>query len=428
MTKLVFILIFCVAVGLLPEAPLLAAPQPKELTNELVKLQDELIIEVNKAEELIYKRGALYENAEVIAYLNKAAEKYSSRLIPEEKIKLNIKIIRDPMVNAFAMPNGSVYVHTGALARLENEAQLAFLLAHEISHVVHKDSVYNVNSHHNKTVAYKIFDIVLSPAAVFFGLLGDLVQLGWGLLYVTSVTGYGRDIESRADADGIRWAAKEGYNPNESAGLIKIFLDEKERYQTGAEIYFLMNHPSNDQRLKALKEIIARECQDASKGEVKAEEFLLAMKQVKLYNATLNILMERFEHARDNIRWALEKFPDDPKAHYLNGEIYRLEAEDKKKLKDELNSKEWSKLNKDKKEGELEEAWRKSCEEEYNRAIALDPAYADPYKGKGLLYQDKNEKEKALEFLNKYLELSPAASDARYVKNLIKRINKGGAL
>jgi len=402
----------------------IVAKPPKELPQHLVKLQDDLIIEMEKAEELIYDRGAVYEKEDVILYINKIAQKISSNIDPDESANIEIKIIRDPMVNAFALPNGSIYLHTGALARLENEAQLAFLLAHEVSHVVNKDSVFGTHSYHKKTIVFKIVDIALAPTSIFFGILGDLAQMGFGLLHATTLTGYGRDIEARADKEGILHTGEQGYHSYEAANLIEIFLKEKEKYQIGPEIFFLMSHPSNLWRLKRLRKIVSKKYGEDAEGEIRQEEFLANMAEIKIYNATLNMKMDRLEHAADNIQWVLEKFPDDPEAHFVAGEIYRLKALDKKKLNYELNYKKWRELNKDRKKGELEQKWREEATGQYNLALKCEPDYANAYKGLGILHNDTGDWETALTYLNKYLVFNPGARDKRYINSLIKKIKK----
>ncbi|OGW76060.1 MAG: hypothetical protein A2Z72_01675 [Omnitrophica bacterium RBG_13_46_9] len=395
----------------------------KELSKQLVKLEGDLIIDCTKIDEIIYQRGAIYENEEITAYVNRIAKRVMDGVQIDDKTDIKIKIIRDPIVNAFALPNGSIYVHTGALARLENEAQLAFLLGHEISHVDKKDGVYHTHSTHKKTIAYKLVDIILAPTSVFFGILGDLTQFAFGILHVSTVTGYSRKIEARADTDSILWVTEKGYDPDEAQTLLEIFLKEKEKYQTGTEIYFLMNHPSNEWRLKNIKSAISKEYGDDVKGDVKEEEFLCKMTEVKLYNATLNMKMDRMEHAKDNIEWVLNKFPDNPHAHYLLGEVLRLEAEDKTKLKYELNQDKWKELEKKSKESSLEDGWYKEAMNEYEAALKCDPNYVDSYKGIGHLYYAKKDRENALTYFSRYLAICPDAKDKRYIESLIKRLN-----
>ena len=401
--------------------------QSKELSKYLKKLEEEVIEQTAGAEDTLYRSGAVYEieNAsQLMAYLNKVAAKIIPPDFNDDKVKIRIKIIRDPTVNAFALPNGTIYVHTGLLARLENEAQLAFVLGHEISHIVNKDGVYATQSFHNKTVSTKLFDIVLAPAAVFFGLLGDLVRSGFGLLYVTSVTGYSKEQEARADRESIKFAAMAGYHPQEAPKIIEIFMKEHEKYSGKEEVYFLMNHPSNQWRKKKMETLIAAEYPDDA-GMVKKELFFDKVVDIKIYNAGLNIKMDRLEHAMDDIRSVLDVLPDNPGAHFYSAEIYRIEAKDRMKLKYELSAKAWNAMNKNVDKDAQIDNWRKMALGEYNCALSKMPDYCEVYRGMGILYGDMNMKEEALQNLNKYLELNTDAKDKRYVAGLIKKIESG---
>lgn len=396
----------------------------KKFTKEHRRLEPEIIATSDDICKLIYERGMLYEEEQVLRYINGVAARIAEHSDFGSDVKIEVKIIRDPLVNAFAMANGAIHMHTGALACLKSEAQLAFLLAHEMSHVSEKDVIFNTKSSHEKIIAFKLFDIVLSPAAVFFGIFGDLAQLGFNLLHASTITGYSRNIEARADRDGILWASEEGYHPREAAAMLDLFLREKEKYRTGDEIYFLMSHPSNKWRRKQLDKIISKKYSGVNVGEVNETEFLLNMVPIKLYNATLNMKMHRLVHAEDNVKWVLENFPENPRAHNIAAEIYRLEAEDVDKVKRELNSKEWKKFKNDLKNEELKNMLVEKARDEYKEAIRLDDSFPDAYRGLGLVNYDLKEKDSALANFEQYLTLSPNAKDKRYINFMIRRIHK----
>ncbi len=396
----------------------------KKFTKEHRRLEPEIIATSNDICKLIYERGMLYKEEKVLRYINGVAGRIAEHSDFDSDVKIEVKIIRDPLVNAFAMANGAIHMHTGALACLKSEAQLAFLLAHEMSHISEKDVISNTKSSHEKIIAFKLFDIVLSPAAVFFGLFGDLAQFGVNLLHVSTITGYSRNIEARADRDGILWASEEGYHPQEAAAMLDIFLREKEKYRTGEEIYFLMSHPSNKWRRKQLDKVISKKYAGVAVGEVNETEFLLNMVSIKLYNAKLNMKMDRLVHAEDNVKWVLENFPENSKARNIAAEIYRLEAEDLDKVKRELNSKEWKKLTKGLKKEALKKILVEKARDEYKEAVRLDGAFPDARRGLGLLNYDLKEKDEALANFEKYLELSPNVKDKRYINFMIRRIHK----
>lgn len=398
-------------------------PANTKVTDNLAQLEKETRYQSKNIQDLFFKRGALYDDAEVTAYINAVAHRIMAGSGVAINSDVNFKIIRDPTVNAFAFVDGSIYIHTGALARLENEAQLAFLLAHEISHSLNKDVVYNIESYHNKTIAYKVADVLLAPTSVFFGVLGDAAQIGSNLLYVTSVLGYSRDIEARADKDAILWVTRQGYDPYEAASLMQVFINESDKYSRGIEIFFLMSHPLTRYRLDTLKKLIHDTYgKQVARGDVNSEEFLHNMVKIKLYNAALNIKLDRLEHARDNIAWVLGKYKDNPEAHYLDGEIYRIGVDNTRLYRYELNSVEWQKLDARFKKENLAQVWADKAKEAYLEGMKDDPSYVNSYKGLGMLYVSKKDRQ-AIAYLQKYLDLYPGAPDKRYIDSIIKKLN-----
>lgn len=80
----------------------------------------------------IDRSGWLYEDKDLDDYVNAVARKLSEPGSPP----ISVKIIKNPYLNAMAYPTGRIYIHTGMLAAIENEAQLAVLLGHEMTHIV----------------------------------------------------------------------------------------------------------------------------------------------------------------------------------------------------------------------------------------------------------------------------------------------------
>jgi predicted Zn-dependent protease len=119
-----------------------ATPPPISVDKALSAGNDERMLwrRAQEEQKVIDNSGWLYRNQELEAYLNKVAARLKA-FTDSPDISFNIKIINDPNLNAFAFPNGVIYVHTGVLARMDNEAQLAALLAHEMSHCTLRHSL-----------------------------------------------------------------------------------------------------------------------------------------------------------------------------------------------------------------------------------------------------------------------------------------------
>lgn len=115
------------------------APPHNAQTFKFTKVDLELLRQVDAFDQYMEEKGWVYDDPETAAYL----EKLGHSLVPEqtpENVKWRFRAVRDLEVNAFALPNGSIYVNSGLLSRMENEAQLAGVLAHEVTHVTNRHS------------------------------------------------------------------------------------------------------------------------------------------------------------------------------------------------------------------------------------------------------------------------------------------------
>ena len=122
-------------------------PRPIPVTRPLTANEEEQMIWRRAQEEMaaINNSGVLYQDLEIEKYLNRIAAKLHANSTSPD-FSFQIKVIKDPSLNAFAFPNGVVYIHTGILARMDNEAQLAALLAHEIVHCTRRHSLRMLRS------------------------------------------------------------------------------------------------------------------------------------------------------------------------------------------------------------------------------------------------------------------------------------------
>ena len=125
----------------------------------------------------------------------------------------SFRVLDDPLVNAFAVPGGFIYITRGILAHMDSEAELAGILGHEIGHVTARHSVNQMSRQQLAQLGLGV-GMILRPELQQFG---DLAGAGLGLLFLK----YGRDDEYESDDLGVRYMRRAGYNPRELASVFR---------------------------------------------------------------------------------------------------------------------------------------------------------------------------------------------------------------
>jgi predicted Zn-dependent protease len=150
------------------------------------KVDDDLRAEADAIDDQYEKRGLVLHDQNLQAFIDATGMRVLGELPVPEKVTYRFLVLRDPTVNAFSLPNGSVYITTGILALLDNEAELAGVLGHETAHVYERHAYLENRSIRKKTVASEI--IAAASAWVPGGLCG--------------VAGNGRGRECEHDSAG----------------------------------------------------------------------------------------------------------------------------------------------------------------------------------------------------------------------------------
>ena len=149
-------------------------------------------------------------------------------------------VVDSPVVNAFAVPGGFIYFTRGILAFMNDEAELAGVLGHEIGHVTARHSVSQISK-------AQLFGLGLGLGSAFsatFRDLSDLAQLGTGLLFLK----YGRDAERQSDRLGIQYMFGQNYDPRRLSQFFEVFQAMRE--QSGQAIpNWLSTHPAPPDRI-----------------------------------------------------------------------------------------------------------------------------------------------------------------------------------
>ena len=151
-------------------------------------------------------------------------------------------IDKDDVLNAFAVPGGTVFIYTGLINYLENDSQLAGVLAHEISHIELRHSTKQLTKQYGVQYLSQLLSsatnsVLLQNAA---GIAGQLAQLS-----------FSRNDEYEADATAVEILAVTGkYDPYQTAGFFQKMMNDN---GAGATVEFLSTHPSDANRILAIQ-------------------------------------------------------------------------------------------------------------------------------------------------------------------------------
>jgi tetratricopeptide (TPR) repeat protein len=192
-------LTFVLSTGSLPALAddlLLYEPFEKGAKSRSVKVAGEL-------EEQFYRRGVRFQDAELQAILDRVAE----RVVPpvsDSYINWRVYMIRHPSPRLFSLSDGQIYVHTGLLARLDNEAQLAAVIAHEAHHVAAHHRIEEEIDGRNKDLIKGGLTMLISNSDGF-----DYEAMAQGLTDLS----FFAEIEFETDAAAVALLARAGYPP-----------------------------------------------------------------------------------------------------------------------------------------------------------------------------------------------------------------------
>lgn len=172
--------------------------------------------------------------------------------LPERKqFEYTFKIVEDKDVNAYSLPGGFIYVHTGLLDYLHSDDELAGVLAHEVAHAAHRHMM-KLLSEQSKMQRNLLLPILLTALLTRSGGqdLGNLLLAGQ-LYMVAKLNSYGVEAEKDADQAAVRYLMKTKYNP---VGLLTFMerLARDELRGPERELGIFRTHPPSPERARAL--------------------------------------------------------------------------------------------------------------------------------------------------------------------------------
>ena len=422
-------------------APVEATPPPVNEAFKFGEVDLEVLEQADLLDVRLERDGLVLVDGSANAYLRRIGQSLIPRDLNLERVSWKFRAVRDPQPNAFALPNGSIYVTTGLMNLIDNESQLAAIIAHEITHVMRRHTyVYN-RSNRKKFLTMNVMSAIGAYAP--FGVVGAVITVVTTVapfIMMATIYGYSRDLEREADLKGIDMMISAEYPPEEMINVLKLLDKDIE----GENIRLFYNdHPSLDERIKYLSSYLgARADRVTPQMELNRERksYFRNVESVMRHDIQLAINAGRFRSAV-YLAQRLVDFQDSSENLFWLAESYRTLGPRPPQLteKELTNSakkdaaKKREKRTVEEEERELlatpagQENWQKNqqmAEQFYRRALNAENPPPVAHRGLGMLYEKLGRGTDAAVEYEKYLELLPLATDRLRIQRRIEALKE----
>jgi predicted Zn-dependent protease len=187
----------------------------------------------------VERQAKIVDDPVISEYVNRIGQNLARN--SDVTVPVTIGVIDDPQVNAFALPGGFVFVHTGLLLKADNEAEVAGVLAHELAHVAARHGTRQASRG-------QIANLASIPLIFMGGWGGYAARQAAGLAVPLTFLKYSRNFEREADLLGLQYLYKAGYDPAAMVDFFeKLEAIEKDKPGTMAELF--RSHPVTSERV-----------------------------------------------------------------------------------------------------------------------------------------------------------------------------------
>lgn len=326
-----------------------------------------------REEQRLRRSPFMIRDNELREYLQGIACKLGADHCPD----IRVYAVRAAMFNASMAPNGMMQVWSGLLLRMENEAQLAAVLGHEIGHFLQRHSLERLRDARVRS-AFGVF-------MAAFGLVGAVAQLG----ALAGQFAYSREQEREADRIGLELMSAAGYDTREASKVWANLLAEaaaRPGSDSSSNSVLFATHPASPER----RDMLAKLARPG--GETREQAYQAQLR--RLYPELLDDEVRRGEY--DESMMLLDRLIDRQGRRsellYFRGEVRRLRAQD-----DDLDR----------------------ALVDLRAATDAEGGPPQAHRGLGLLYRARNDLPNARAAFVRYLELAPQAGDAGIIKTYL---------
>ena len=242
------------------------ARNPVTGKNELSLVSESQEIELGKQSAAQVQQSiGFYEDPGVQSYVSEIGMRMA-KASERPNLPWEFHVVNDASVNAFALPGGFIYVTRGLMTSINNEAELATVLGHEIGHVTNRHSVQQISKQQVAQLGLGIGSILSNDVARMAGLASQ----GLGVLFLK----YSRDAENQADLAGFRYSLNQNYDVREMASVFQT-LDRVSAASGGGRLpEWLATHPNPGTRIQNTEQRLDTLHKDLSNTIINRDQYL----------------------------------------------------------------------------------------------------------------------------------------------------------
>ena len=375
-------LVVPVVIGLLAAACASTGPVQNIQPGERPDLETDeagLWMRMDRAEGELRSSGQLVQDPKLQAYV----EGIVCRLTPDYCQDVRIYIVRTAGFNASMSPNGAMIVWSGLLLRSQNEAQLAYVLGHELAHYIERHSLKRWRDLRATTTGLAFFQVAT------LGVAGGIAHFG----ALGSIMAFSRENERQADRIGFELMQRAGYRGDEAVKIWDYLRREREAADDGEGFIFFASHPPSQERRDSLAALFQTE---GKQGRVARDPFLLATARHRTGWMRDELQRRDYERIAVLTDHLLDAETDPGLAFFMKGEVHRLRDE----------------------EGDATAAVKA-----YHGALKTERAPVETFRSLGLVLWSLDRRKAAQEAFRKYLGQRPRADDRAMVEDYINQLN-----
>ena len=227
-----------------------AGPEFPNPGNAHMSRENQQALGLQAATQVFQQMPVLPDSSPETHYIRQLGQKLVATIPPEHSWPFEFHVVAQKEINAFALPGGQMFVNIGTISAASNEAELAGVMAHEMSHVYMQHSAKEAYKGEWTQGIAGVAGAVLGSTVGGIG--GQLAQAGIQMGEQGLVLKYSRSAEAQADAVGAMILYKAGYNPQAMANFFKTL----ESQSAGAPPQWLSDHPNPGNREQAIEKEI----------------------------------------------------------------------------------------------------------------------------------------------------------------------------